>query len=233
MATAVIQQVATTGPKLAGSRYSATVAIPLAEFGKSLTDADLDVWFEAFSERNSNEGQTYEISGQGFLLIMPPTGNPGSLHEREFALALGNWTDAHSGYSFLPTSRFILPDGSRFGPDAAWVRAERIPELLKERNIPFPHLVPDFVVEIKDPSNSNAELIDKIDLFLEYGTRLAWFIDAGTRTVIKFRPGQEPELLHDPEFVDGDEDALPGFRFAIRARIFDRFTNPQRGNSSA
>lgn len=227
MTTTAIQQVITTSPKLAGSRYSAIVAIPLAEFGKSLTDADLDVWFEAFSERNSNEGQTYEISGKGFLLITPPTGNPGSLHEREFALALGIWTDAHSGYSFLPTSRFILPDGSRFGPDAAWIREERIPELLEERNIPFPHLVPDFVVEIKSPSNSNTELIDKIDLFLEYGTRLAWFIDAATRRVIKFRPGQEPEVLHDPEFVDGDEDVLPGFRFAVRAQIFDHFANPQ------
>lgn len=225
--TTAVQQVATTGPKLAGSQYSGTVAIPLAEFGKSLTDADLDVWFEAFSERNSNEGQTYEISGKGFLLIMPPTGNPGSLHEREFAGVLYVWTTEHDGYSFLPTSRFILPDGSRFGPDAAWIREERIPELLEERNIPFPHLVPDFVVEIKSPSNSNTELINKIDLFLEYGTRLAWFIDAATRTVIKFRPGQEPEVLHDPELVDGDEDVLPGFRFAVREKIFDHFTNPQ------
>ena len=131
------------------------------------------------------------------------------------------------GYSFLPTSRFILPDGSRFGPDAAWIREELIPALWEAHNIPFPHLVPDFIAEIKSPSNSDEELIHKINLFLEYGTRLAWFIDATTRRVIKFRPGQEPEVLHDPEFVDGDADVLPGFRFAARARIFDYFTNPQ------
>ncbi len=225
-ATVATPQPAAARPK-PSPRWSRMVAIPLAEFGKSLGDADLDTWFEAFSERNSDEGQTYEISGKGFLLIMPPTGNPGSLHEREFAGVLYIWTNEHGGLSFLPTSRFILPDGSRFGPDAAWIREERIPELREERNIPFPHLVPDFVVEIKSPSNSNAELIDKIDQFLEYGTRLAWFIDAGARVVIKFRPGQEPEVLRDPEFVDGDEDVLPGFRFAVREKIFDHFTNPQ------
>ena len=226
MTTATTTQPVVARPKPT-PRPSATIVIPLAEFGKSLTDADLDTWFEAFAERNSDEGQTYEISGKGFLLIMPPTGNPGSLHEREFALALAVWTDAHDGYSFLPTSRFILPDGSRFGPDAAWIREERIPELLEARNIPFPHLVPDFVAEVQSPSNSRAELVDKINRFIDYGSKLGWLIDADERVVIKFRPGQEPEVLHDPEFVDGDEDVLPGFRFAVRSRMFDLFTNLQ------
>ena len=44
---------------------------------------------------------------------------------------------------------------------------------------------------------------------------------------IKFRPGREPETLHDPEYIDGDADVLPGFRFAVRARIFDLFTNKE------
>ena len=34
--------------------WPGTIAIPLAEFGKSLDDADLDEWFEAFAERNSD-----------------------------------------------------------------------------------------------------------------------------------------------------------------------------------
>ena len=37
---------------------------PLAEFGKSLDDADLDEWFEAFAERNSDMAE-YEISNTG------------------------------------------------------------------------------------------------------------------------------------------------------------------------
>ena len=206
---------------------SLTVTIPLAEFGKSLADPDLDNWFVEFSERNSDEGQTYEISNTGRLLIMAPTGNPGSLHEGELYLELGIWARGYGGIAFLSTSRFILPDGSRFGPDVAWVREDRRPELIAPDNIPFPYLAPDFIAEIKSPGNSEAELIDKINLFVDHGTRLAWLIDAATRTVSIFRPGRDTEILRDPEFVDGDQDVLPGFRFAVRERIFDYMNDPQ------
>ena len=201
-----------------------TLAIPLAEFGRTLDDPDLDRWLEAFAERNSAGGHTYVISGKGVLLIMPPTGHPGAVHEMKLVVALDIWTDENGGVAFPATARFILPDGSRFGPDVAWVREERRAELLDEGNRPFPQIVPDFIAEIQSPSNSREELVAKINLFLQYGTRLAWLLDAAAREVIKFRPGQEPEVLYDPEFVDGDEDVLPGFRFAVRARMFDFMT---------
>ena len=206
---------------------SSTVTIPLAEFGKSLADPDLDNWFVEFSERNSDEGQTYEISNTGRLLIMAPTGNPGSLHEGELYLELGIWARGYGGIAFLSTSRFILPDGSHFGPDVAWVREDRRPELTAPGNIPFPYLAPDFIAEIKSPTNSDAELIDKINLFVDHGTRLAWLIDAATRTLSIFRPGHDPEILRDPEFVDADQDVLPGFRVAVRERIFDYMNDTQ------
>ena len=207
------------------SPQTAAASIPLAEFGKSLYDADLDEWFEAFAQRNSDAGQ-YEISAQGCLLIMPPTGDPGSFFENEIATDLTVWSRRHGGFVRGPTARFVLPDGSRYGPDASWVSEERRDEVLQGAR-PFSHLVPDFIVEVQSPSNSRQELIDKINLFICYGTKLAWLMDANERVVIKFRPDREPEVLHDPEFVDGDEDVLPGFRFAVRARIFDLFTNPQ------
>ena len=216
--------------------HSGTLAIPLAEFGRTLADPDLDCWFEAFAERNSDSGHTYAIAGvggagagaanagKGVLLIMPPTGNPGTLHEGTIYRALDTWTDDHGGVAFLSSAHFRLPDGSRFGPDAAWVREERRSELLLPSNRPFIRIIPDFIVEVQSPSNSRAELVAKIDLFIAYGTRLAWLIDAASREVIKYRPDREPEILQDPEFVDGDNDILPGFRFPVRDRIFDYFT---------
>ena len=205
-------------------QWPGVVAIPLSEFGKSLDDPDFDQWFEAFAERNSDMAE-YEVSSAGHLMIREPTGNPGSIYETELAGTLLFWARANGGVVFGPTSRFVLPDGSRFGPDAAWLPKERRHEIMLPENRPFPRIIPDFIAEIKSPSNSDADLINKIDLFLEHGTRLAWFIDAETRTVIKFRPGQEPETLHDPEYIDGDADILPGFRFAVRARIFDLFAD--------
>ena len=207
-------------------RWPGVVAIPLVEFGKSLDDQDLDQWFEGFAARNSDMAE-YEISNTGHLLIREPTGNPGALYENQLAIVLGNWTGEYGGLSFGPTGRFILPDGSRFGPDAAWLREERRHEIILPENCPFPRIVPDFIVEIKSPSNSNAELTNKIDLFLEHGARLAWYIDGESRTIIKFRPGQEPETLNDPKYIDGDDDVLPGFRFAVRERIFDLFADAE------
>ena len=203
------------------SGQSGTLALPLAEFGKSLADADLDAWFEDFAERNSDSGHTYAITHQGELLIMPPTGNPGVLYELTFASVLYFWSDEHGGAVYPANARFVLPDGSRFGPDVAWFSPERQHLLLRSDNRPFPHLVPDFIAEVQSPSNSRRELVDKINLFLRYGTRLAWLLDPATREVVIFRPGRDPETLHDPEFVYGDADVLPGFRFAVRARMFD------------
>ena len=207
------------------THQAGTFAIPLAEFGKSLADSGLDQWFEAFAQRNSDAGQ-YEISAHGCLLIMPPTGDPGSFFETRITTVLDVWAQDRGGFVRGPTARFILPDGSRYGPDASWVSGERRNEVLQGTR-PFSRVVPDFIVEVQSPSNSRAELIDKINLFISYGARLAWLIDADERVVIKFRPGREPEELYDPEFVDGDEDVLPGFRFAVRAQIFDYFTDTE------
>ena len=225
MTTIVASQPQET-PRKPPPRWTRAVAIPLAEFGKSLDDPDLGQWFEGFSARNSDMGE-YEISNTGHLLIREPTGSPGSVYETELAADLIVWTRRHGGIAVGSTGCFVLPDGSHFVPDAAWIPEERRREIMLPENRPFPRIIPDFVAEIKSPSNSRAELTAKINLFLEYGARLAWYIDGETRTVIKFRPGQEPETLNDPEYVDGDDDVLPGFRFAVRERIFDLFADTE------
>ncbi len=203
-------------------KWPGTVAIPLAEFGKSLDDPDFDQWFEAFAERNSDMAE-YEISRTGHLLIREPTGYPGAVYEGQISADLFVWAREHGGVAFPSSSRFTLPDSSYYGPDAAWISEERRRLLDEPVRRAFPRVVPDFMVEVKSPSNSDAELINKIHLFLEHGTRLAWYIDPETRTVIKYRPDQELEILRDPEHIDGDADVLPGFRFAVRERIFDLF----------
>ena len=204
--------------------HPGAIAIPLAEFGQSLDDPNLDQWFVAFAERNSDMAQ-YEISPTGHLLIKEPTGSPGSVYEIGLAGDLLFWADSNGGITFGPSSMFILPDGSRFGPDAAWLREERRREIILPENLPFPRIVPDFIAEIKSPSNSQAELLSKIASFIHHGARLAWYIDPETRTVIIFRPSREPETLHDPEYIVGDAAVLPGFRFPVQQRIFNLFPN--------
>ena len=226
MTTTVAPRAQETHRKLP-PQWPGVVALLLSEFGKSLDDADLDEWFEAFAERNQDQGQ-YEISSQGYLLIMPPTGNPGIFFEGELTTDLNIWARANDGMVCPPTSLFILPDGSRFGPDVAWIGEERRRELPLPVNRPFPRIVPDFIAEIKSPFNSRSFLTGKIEAFIQHGAKLAWYIDPETREVIKFRPGQEPQVFNNPEYIDGDADVLPGFRFAVRERIFDLFADTEQ-----
>ena len=56
---------------------------------------------------------------------------------------------------------------------------------------------------------------------MDNGARLGWLIDPLERTVRIYRAGvTEPELLHAPETLDG-EDVLTGFTFAVGELIFD------------
>ncbi|MCE2500969.1 MAG: Uma2 family endonuclease [Dehalococcoidia bacterium] len=196
--------------------------IPLAEFGQSLDNPDLDVWFEAFVARNKHfSGGFFEITAEGELKIMPPTGLPGYWQETGFAAILWMWADGYGGKAGGPTGRFRMPDGSRPGPDAIWISDERWNAATEEeRRPPFAAIAPDFICEIVSPSNRGPELVRKVELFIANGTRLAWIINPERRLATIYRPGRDPETLVDPETLDG-EDVLPGFVFEVRARIFD------------
>ena len=106
MTTAAVGQPATVRPPFPAVGQSATLAIPLAEFGRALSDADLDQWLEDFAARNAASGHTYAISGKGVLLIMPPTGDPGSISK---PILLPTW---FSGPARTADSSGGLPPGS-------------------------------------------------------------------------------------------------------------------------
>ncbi len=197
------------------------ILIPLAEFGQSLDNPDLDTWFEAFAERNKDEVGDFEITAQGELKIMPPTGFPGEWFELEMASAVLVWSHANGGRAGGSSGRFILPDGARIGPDAYWISDERWNALPEEaRTPPFAAVIPEFIVEVVSPSNRERELQYKVRLYLEGGARLVWVIYPANRLVAVYRPGAEPEILQDPDVLGGG-DVLPGFAFNVRQRIFD------------
>ena len=194
--------------------------IPLSEFGQSLDNPTLDDWLEGFAERNKNVFGDFEITAQGELKIMSPTGIPGDWHEAEITAELVFRAREHGGRAGGPTSMFILPDGSMRCPDAWWMSAERWNSLRAVSDRPFQAVVPDFLVEIVSPSNRGPELEDKVRRYLEGGARLVWVINARLRHVTIYRPGVEPDILHEPDVLGGG-DVLPGFAFNVRERIFD------------
>ena len=194
--------------------------LPLAEFGQSLDNPGLDWWFEGFAGRNRDQAE-YEITAQGELKIMPPTGFPGEWQEAQLAATVVTWSNDYGGIAGGPTARFILADGARRGPDAYWISAERWHSAPPAaRQPPFAAIVPDFVAEIVSPSNRGPELLDKVRRYLADGALLIWVVNARQRQVTIYRPNAEPEILDDPELLYGG-DVMPGFAFNVRQRIFD------------
>ena len=200
--------------------YPSCLLLPLAEFGQSLDSPDLDRWFEGFAGRNHNQGQ-YEITAQGELKIMPPTGFPGDLQEAQMSYAVVGWSNEHGGFAGGPTTCFVMPDGSRLGPDAWWASSARWHSALSDTHQPtFVAVVPEFIVEIVSPSNRGPELLNKVQRYLAAGVLLIWVINPPRRRVTIYRPNADSEILDDPETLHG-ESVMPGFTFNVRQRIFD------------
>ena len=202
------------------SDFQGYVLIPLSEFGLSLDSPGLGTWFEDFAGRNKDAVGEFEITAEGELKIMAPTGVPGELFELEMAAAVLDWSREHGGRASGATACFVMPDGALLGPDASWTSPERWDALPDEARRPFAAIVPDFLVEIVSPSNRSPDLADKVRRYLEGGARLVVVIHPPNRTVTYHRPGVEPEVRENPETIDGG-NVLPGFAFNVRERIFD------------
>ena len=184
--------------------------------GKTLAEIDSDVLW-AFLE--ANELYAIEYNETGELVVMPSSYLPGADEESELIIDVGIWRRRNGGMT--PSSSVVLriPGLGGRGPDASWVSPERLAELDDEQRRTG-QVCPDFVAEIRSPSNSMTYLQRKMEEYIVYGARLGWLIDPRNRQVAIYRPDQEPEVLDDPEILSG-EDVMPGFEFRVRELIFD------------
>ena len=76
-------------------------------------------------------------------------------------------------------------------------------------------LCPDFVVELRSPTDRLSDLYDKLQEYVDNGARLGWLIDPIDKRVYVYRPGQPVESLDDPATLSGDP-VLPSFVLPVR-----------------
>jgi Uma2 family endonuclease len=164
-----------------------------------------------------------ERTAEGNLEMMYPAGGESSRQNFTLAMRLGVWNEGRgddAGVCFDSSAGFKLPSGATRGPDASWIARDRWLALTPEQRRVFPPICPDFVAELRSPSDSKRKLRDKLREYLANGARLGWLIDPLDGTVEISRPGQEPETLTRPERLDGGE-VLPGFVLDLRGILFD------------
>lgn len=74
--------------------------------------------------------------------------------------------------------------------------------------------VPLLAVEIRSPYDTEGEVADKVDDYLDAGTPVVWVISPAFRTVTVHRPGVDPVALDTSDTLDGGSE-LPGFSVPV------------------
>lgn len=153
----------------------------------------------------------FEYSNRGELIVMSPTGGETGKRNAEITAEFVLWNrQTRVGEVFDSSSGFKLPNGANRSPDVSWIRRDRWESLLPEQREKFPPIAPDFVLELRSPSDNLKTLQEKMLEYRDNGVRLGWLIDCKNRRAEIWRQGEEPEILQSPEMLSG-EDVLPGF----------------------
>jgi Uma2 family endonuclease len=156
-----------------------------------------------------------ELSSTGKLIILPFRGALTSARNVKLTCQLVAWTRKDgSGMCVGSDTVFSLPNGAQRLPSAAWFKREKFDRLTKEERNRIPPFCPDFVVELRDSTDSVTELRAKMVEYMQNGALLGWLIDLLNRRVYVYQPHQEVVLLENPETVSG-EPLLPGFKLNL------------------
>lgn len=149
----------------------------------------------------------------GEILIMTPAGGETSNRNLSLSAQLYLWTETDgTGIAFDSSGGFLIAGASKepMNPDAAWVSWERWNTLTPDQKAKFPPLCPDFVVELRSPSDTVESLKRKMKEWIALGVKLGWLIDRKNRQVYIYRCDGSEECLNNPMTVSS-ESFLNGF----------------------
>ncbi|MCP1381746.1 Uma2 family endonuclease [Runella salmonicolor] len=109
---------------------------------------------------------------------------------------------------------FFLPDKSMRAPDVAWIRKERWEQLSTAEKKSFPHMAPDFVLELESDTDNVEDLKQKMTKWITNGVRLGWLISMSEQQTYIYRPSQPVETKAFSEALDGG-DVLIDFEVVL------------------
>jgi len=151
-------------------------------------------------------GRLHEMEPTGFLHGSVTAHVGRLLDEHVRAHGLGVVVGAETGFVLARD-----PDTVR-APDAAFVRAERVPPSgLPETYWPGP---PDLAVEVLSPNDRDAEVAAKTREWLAAGTLAVVILDPRRTIAALHRPGGRALILAADETLDLDLE-LPGFAVVV------------------
>ncbi len=152
-----------------------------------------------------------ERTKEGEVIFMAPAGGGSGHSNAKLTARVDTWAEKNgSGVVFDSSTGFILPNGATRSPDVAWLRRDRLAQLTPEQKRKFLPLCPDFLIELRSPTDALNDLQDKMQEYADNGAQLGWLIDPDYRRVYVYRPNQPVEVLENIDQIS-DEPVLPGF----------------------
>lgn len=127
----------------------------------------------------------------------------------ELARRLGNHVAEHGlGYLADSSTGTWMPSGNLRVPDLTFVARHRLPDGPPDG---FLRVMPDLVVEVLSPGDSERQVMDKVGEYLAAGVRLVWVVDPQARRASVHRSVTDVHSLAPEDDLDGG-NIVPGFR---------------------
>ncbi|WP_421656005.1 Uma2 family endonuclease [Leptothermofonsia sp. ETS-13] len=159
----------------------------------------------------ANPDLRMELTAEGELIVMAPTGSEGGSYNAELTTDIVSWNRrTRLGVVFDSSTGFKLPNGAIRSPDTAWIAQSRWDALTPQQRKGYAPICPDFVLELVSESDDVEGVREKMQEYIENGCRLGWMIAPKTRQVEVYRPERTVEVLQFPTSLSGEE-VLPGF----------------------
>ena len=151
-----------------------------------------------------------ELTKDGELIVMPPTGGESGKRNFNLATEVGIWNrQANLGEAFDSSTGydFISIGGGKMSPDVSWIEQSR---LMGIEIVGFIPVVPDFVIELRSATDNLKPLQEKMEEYRRLGVRLGLLINPKNKQIEVYCPGQDTVVLESPSSVDCGE-VMPGF----------------------
>lgn len=167
----------------------------------------------------SNDPVRYEL-WRGRLVEMSPAGGPHPWIGLRLLRALDTATTT-SGvgeiWSFDAGFRLETSPDTVVAPDLSLVPVDYLTTMTVDSE-GFHRLIPPLVIEIKSPTDREAQIAAKLTLYLESGVGEIWWVRPKQRTITRHWPDRDPIVLGLEDTLT-DVEAIPGVSIAL-AELF-------------
>jgi Uma2 family endonuclease len=157
-----------------------------------------------------------ERKADGEVLIMSPEAASSGSGNIRLGRFFDEWAERNgTGRVFGSSAGFILPNGAMRSPDLAWVSNERLAGVAKKHWKKFLPVCPDFVLELRSPTDRLRALKEKMEEYIANGAKLGWLLDPESKEVHVYRARMAVEILKNPTKISG-ETVLTNFSLDLR-----------------